>query len=143
MDIQDIVWLVIALLFTFGGGIIKLVKNLGHYSVDVEEPSSPSSRQEWEEEGCDEQELFDEEELEENPYFSYETDAAYQQEDSAQNDSRQAAYTADQNTPSRPKFRSEDDKVEKEQPVFVGNEEFDLRKAIIYQTIMQNDYTDY
>lgn len=143
MDFQDIAWLMIMLLLSFGGGIVKRIKGMKDVVEDAEDTSTPSSHDEWEDEELEEKEFFEEEEVDEDPYFSYETEAVHQFEAPVQEDTRKAAYAAAPQASVEEDIRNEDVKVENEQPLLLDDEEFDLRKAIIYQTIMRNDYTNY
>lgn len=117
MDLGDILWIVILLIATFGGGLIKGIRKAFRVE-DSEEDSQPVSHPMWETEAAE----FEAEEPEEDPYgqspyFTYEAPTV-------------EVRTSAPEVPAAPVT----------QPAMLAGEEFDLRKAIIYQTVMQNNY---
>lgn len=136
MDFGDILEIVIPLLLIFGGGIVKMIGRRASSPIaeptPEQEPDFPFS---WEEEP-EMQDLFEEEqEVEPEPknerktYFTYE-------------DVNPQVVNLETDNKSQ--------RIVEEEPrqadVVAGaapdaEQQFDLRKAIIYQTILTNQYT--
>ena len=130
MNIEDIIWIVVLIITSFGGSILKLFRSKS--DEETEESAQPASHTQWEDEveSFEGMESFDvmDEEMDESTYFTYEDEKTF--DPIPQPVACEPA--AQPVVPSRV--------AEMGFPAKVGNEEFDLRKAIIYQTILQNDY---
>ena len=131
MNFGDIIWIVVLLLATFGGSITKLLRSANQEDADTS--AQPASHPVWEAEGYDTVEMpLDDEEASEtmdDAYFTYE-------------DVRQEYHApVPQHTACAPSPAVSAVRQEEEQPMSRKEPEaFDLRKAVIYQTILQNDY---
>ena len=120
MEFGDILWTIVLIIAGFGGGLVKLFGSKNQ--VDSEESAQPASYPAWEAEADDFEEEI-EEVPEENPYFTYEMP-------------EQTYAPAAASVPHEPMAPAVPEAVQ-------ANEAFDLRKAIIYQTILQNNYSHF
>lgn len=117
MNIGDILWIGVLLLISFGGSIFKKLVSKGE---GTEESSQPVSYPQWETVPDDfDQDAEEVAPADPNPYFTYE-------------DTNVQVHT---NAPAT--TQPSDDTL---RPAAFADEAFDLRKAIIYQTILQNNY---
>lgn len=135
MDFGDIIWIAVLVLSAFGGSIGKLFRAVGsnqeNNSPAMDAEQTPYSDDE-EESAWDQAEVFggisdpySATSYEAPAYFSYETAEPQPKETMA---------------PKAETKKTPEPIPEIEQQRDVADEPFDLRKAIIYQTIMTNNY---
>lgn len=156
MDFEDIIWIVVLFMGAFGGSLGKIVRNIRRTA------SAPISDQQDEVPSFQEElEFDDQEEFEENELFDFDDETAEFVETPKDSEQKQQEYFTYETIEEDSKLKKEDPKAKKEeplskkeepkraqapqvvseealQPAWEGN--FNLRQAMIYDTILHNNY---
>lgn len=156
MDLGDIFWIGFLILTFFGGSITKVIKKYmpsqpATETDDSEEPMAEAewTETEWAEPSETPRRVMEDDPWEEsaetdNPYFTYdEVEPEVVEQPTQQSMSERIEEILRQQQFAQPKAKYEEDPLpvqSTENESDPLDEPFDLRKAIIYQTIMENNY---